>query len=74
MKEDVVTLCGFSEQKDSYKLLLAAGRSEKPDRRVLGVQTDIRWECSTEHLLHTAVEQGFGPSAWLEGPWYSQEK
>ncbi len=60
MKEDVVTLCGFSEQKDSYKLLLAAGRSEKPDRRVLGVQTDIRWECSTEHLLHTAVEQGFG--------------
>lgn len=60
MREGVVTLCGFSEQKDGYKLLAAAGKSEKADRKILGVQTDIRWECSTKDLIRTAVEQGFG--------------
>lgn len=60
MREGVVTLCGFSEQKDSYKLLVAVGQSEKTDRKALGVQTDIRWKHSTKELIYTAAEQGFG--------------
>lgn len=59
MKQGRVTMCKLSEQADGYKMLVSQGTGVKPDRKLLGVQTDIMLDNGFENTLECIVENGF---------------
>ena len=58
MKRGRVTMCRFSEQPDGYKLFAAAGCTQSPDRKILGVQTDIQLDAGFDKVFASIVENG----------------
>jgi L-fucose isomerase-like protein len=58
MKTGVVSLCKLSEGKDAYRLFCATGYTVKPDRQVLGVQTDIMLDAGFDRVLDAIVTNG----------------
>lgn len=59
MKLGRVTLCKLSEQADGYRMFVAEGESVTPDRKLLGVQTDIMLDKGFDYTLENIVENGF---------------
>lgn len=59
MKEGRLSMCKLSEQDDCYAMLLAGGTGVEADRKLAGVQTDIRLDAGFEKVLDTIIENGF---------------
>lgn len=58
MKTDKVTICKLSEGNEKYRLFKALGQSFKPDRKLLGVQTDIELTSGFDKVIDAILTQG----------------
>lgn len=59
MKLGRISMCKLSEQKHGYQMFYAGGNTVPPDRRLLGVQTDIVPDAGVRKVLDTVVTHGF---------------
>lgn len=58
MKLGRVTMCKFSEYEGEYRIFAASGQTKTPDRKILGVQTDIIFDAGFDRVLSCIVENG----------------
>ena len=59
MKTGRVTMCRFSETQEGYRIFAAPGYTKAPDRKILGVQTDIIFDAGFDKVLSCIIENGF---------------
>lgn len=59
MKLGRISMCKLSEQGQGYHMFYAGGNTVEPDRKLLGVQTDIMLDAGMEKVIETIVNHGF---------------
>ncbi len=58
MKTGRATICKLSEKENGYSLLTFGGESVAPDRKLLGVQTDVMLDAGFDNVLDVIVSEG----------------
>ncbi len=60
MKTGPVTICQLNEDEFGFNIFWETGNSQKKDRELLGVQTDIELDHLFDDVLDKIIENGFG--------------